>query len=299
MLAKAPTDRYQRPAEAAEALRPFTAGADLARLLDAEGAAAAPGGVSAAETATPAPGARETDADGRRRQAPARARRRALLPALAALCLLTVAGFLWLRPGGSSRPAANPLEIKEIRVSHYRDKGKTLVGDLRTSPAALRVDDDVRIVAELSAPAYCYLIAFNPDGTVQLCHPAGDNGAGAPATPPARGAEVRYPPEAQAFVLDSPGLQAFVLAASTKPLPPYRAWPPGDSAIPWEAVKDGGAWRWHFDGHAFARFPRERGRLEAREGVPPPLEKLRDFFMKRPEFEAIQIIAFPVGKRQE
>jgi hypothetical protein len=204
-----------------------------------------------------------------------------------------------LRPGGPGGRAAKPLKITEFRVSHYRDKGKTLVGDLRTSPAALRVDDDVRVAAELSAPAYCYLIALNPDGTVQLCHPVGADGTGAATVRPARGAEVRYPPESQAFVLDAPGLQAFVLAASAKPLPPYREWPSGADAIPWEAVQDGGAWRWHFDGHSFSRFPRERGRLEAREGVPPPLEKLREFFAKQPEFETIQIIAFPVGKRQD
>jgi hypothetical protein len=300
MLAKAPADRYQAPAEAAEALRPFTAGADLARLL-AERAPPAPGDLGAADTVTPAPGAWETDPDRRGRRGPPPAHRPARSVALAALCVLVGIGLLWLlwlRLGGTAGTAAKPLEIKKLLVSHYRDKGMTLVGDLRTSPAALRVDDDVQIVAEQSAPAYCYLIALNPDGTVQLCHPTGDNGAGAAAVRPARGAEVRYPPEDRAFVLDTPGLQAFVLAASRKPLPPYREWP-GADAIPWEAVTDGGAWRWHFDGHAFSRFPRERGRLESREGVPPPLEKLREFFVKRPEFEAIQIIAFPVGKRQD
>jgi hypothetical protein len=295
MLAKSPADRYPTPAAAAEALRPFTAGADLAHLLGAEGAA--PGGVSAADTVRPAPAARETDTDGRRRQPPARARPR-LLAALAALVLLAAAGFLWHRTGGPAGWAAKPLKIAEFRVSHYREKGKTLVGDLRTSPAPLRVDDDVRIEVELSTPAYCYLLALNPDGTVQLCHPTGDGGAGAPAVRPARGDVIHYPPESHAFVLDAAGLQGFVLAASKKPLPPYREWP-GADAIPWGAVTDGGAWRWHFDGQSFTRFPRERGRLEAREGVPPVLEKLRDFFVKRPEFEAIQIIAFPVGKRQD
>ncbi len=297
MLAKSPADRYQTSAEAAEALRPFTAGADLGRLLEGEGGDA-PGGLSAADTARPAPGARETDADGRRRRPPRRTPRRARLAALGALGLLAAAGFLWLRAGGPGAWAAKPLKITAFRVSHYRDKGETFVGDLRTSPAALQVNDDVRVAAELSAPAYCYLIALNPDGTVQLCHPTGGDGAGAPAVRPARGDEARYPPEANAFVLDSPGLQAFVLAASRKPLPPYREWP-GADALPWGVVKDGGAWRWHFDGHGFTRFPQERGRLEAREGVPPPLERLRDFFVKRPEFEAIQIIAFPVGKRQD
>ena len=41
MLAKEPADRYQTPAEVAEALRPFAAGADLVRLLDADGVSTA------------------------------------------------------------------------------------------------------------------------------------------------------------------------------------------------------------------------------------------------------------------
>jgi hypothetical protein len=46
------------------------------------------------------------------------------------------------------------------------------VGDLRSSAEEVRVRDAVRVYARLSEPAYCYLIAFNPDDTEQLCHPA-------------------------------------------------------------------------------------------------------------------------------
>jgi hypothetical protein len=219
-----------------------------------------------------------------------------VLPAaLAALCLLAVAALLWLGPG---RPAG-PLEITELRVTHYRDRGRTLVGDLRTNPAAVRVEDDVRLVAKLSAPAYCYLIAFNPDGTAQLRYPTAADGEGAPAARPAAAAEVRYPLEEHAFVLDAAGWQAFVLAASRKPLPPYREWKDRAGTPPWEGRPEVGAWGWHFDGREFARFPEERGKVVPRDGVPPALQKLRDFFVKRPEFETIQIIAFPVGKGPE
>jgi hypothetical protein len=83
-----------------------------------------------------------------------------------------------------------------------------------------------------------------------------------------------------------------VLAASTRPLPPYKEWRSRAGTVPWQGVKDGGSWRWHFNGRTFSRFPEERGKLEAK--VPPPLDDLRKFFADRPEFQDVQIVAFPV-----
>jgi hypothetical protein len=298
MLAKDPADRFATPAEVAAALQPFTPGADLGRLLND----AAPAGAATADATTPAPGAWETNPErhSHRRWSAAPARRRAFPVALAGLCLLAAAGLLpWLGSGGQRSPAAKPLDITELRLTHYRDKGSKPVGVLWTNPAAVRVEDDVRVAAKFSAPAYCYLIAFNPDGKEQLCHPEDDQGEGAPAVPPGKRAEVQYPGDNHAFVLDEAGLQVFVLAASPKPLRPYQEWRARAGAIPWEEVRQGGAWGWHFDGRKFDRFPRERGRAVPREGVPPPLQQLRDWFTSRAEFDAVQIVAFPVGKRPE
>jgi hypothetical protein len=298
MLAKDPADRFGSPAEVAEALRPFVSGSDLGRLLDADGAAA-PAGLPAADAATPGPALRQTDAErgGRRRGLRAVPFRYALPAALAGLCLLLVAAsLLWPGMGGSPGPSVKPLTIKDMRVLHYRGKGATLLGDLLTSDGAVRVNDDVRVTAELSTPAYCYLIAFNPDGPeiVQLCHPEGADGQGAADARPERGAEVRFPRDQSVFVLDVTGLQAFVLAASTKPLPPYAEWQRRAGAIPWKGAKEGGAWRWQFDGREFLQFPKERGRVEAKADVPPALRKLCEFFKGRAEFDAVGVIAFPV-----
>jgi hypothetical protein len=298
MLAKNAADRFATPAEVAAALRPFTAGADPGRLI-AENAAAVPAGVAPANAATPAPGARETDPERCGWRPPVPARHRALpVAALAGLYLVLAAGAIaW--PLGSPEPTGKPLGVTEMRVLHYRDKGKTLVGDLRNSSLAVRLNDNVRVRANLTAPAHYYLIAFNPRcseaGLEQLCQPEGESGNGAEGTRPDLCTEVQYPRDTHDFFLDATGLQVFVLAASTKPLPPYKEWRSRTGAIPWEGVKDGGgAWRWHFDGRTFTRFPRERGRVEAREDAPEPLRKLRAFFAKRPEFEVIQIVAFPV-----
>jgi hypothetical protein len=302
MLAKAPANRFLAPAEVAEALRPFTSGADLAGLRDA-GAAAAP----SAGVPTPAPGLGETaqERSGRGRPGPVVLPRYALAVAVGAFALLLAAALLWLTPGEPAKPAAKSVEITEMHVSHYRDRGATSLGNLRTSTEAIRVNDDVRIAAELSSPAYHYLIAFNPDGEDQLCLPEDSKGRGAPDVRPDRRADVRYPGKESTFVLDAKGLQAFVLAASSKPLPPYKEWRDGAREIPWKANKvspglqlprrqrDG--WRWHFDGREFTHFPEDRGKIEPKEAAPESFRKLCEFFKGRAEFDAVQAIAFPVA----
>ncbi|HET6574278.1 MAG TPA: serine/threonine-protein kinase [Fimbriiglobus sp.] len=294
MLAKKPGDRYASPAEVAEVLRPFAAGADLGRLLDADGMVAVPSDQAAA--ATPGPAKLKTT-PGRGR--PATTRRRYMLPAVAGLGLsLLAAVLLWPPFRDSANPAAKPLAITEMRVTHYRGNGNERYGDLRMSDAVVRLNDSVEVVAELSSHAYCYLIAFNPKGgeggIEQLCSPEGkEEKEEAVMIRPAMLKEVRYPRK-KAFVLDVAGLQAFVIAASTKPLPSYGEWRKA-KAIPWTGVNDGGDSRWHFDGKEFTRYyPGKRGRLQPREGAPKPLRELCDWFKGRAEFEAVQAFAFPV-----
>jgi hypothetical protein len=200
----------------------------------------------------------------------------------------------WLARTSPPGPAAGPLKVSEFTVTHYRDKGKVLVGDLRTSPAAVRLNDDVRLGVRFSAPAYCYLIAFNPDGSVQLCHPTAEGGEGAPDARPGQQAAFRYPADDKVFVLDAAGAQAFVLAASARPLPPFNEWKAQAGKIPWKEAPASGPMRWQFDGREFTEFPRERGEVKPREGLPHSLRELAGFFKGRPEFDAVHAIAFPV-----
>jgi hypothetical protein len=304
MLAKVPADRFQTPAVVAEALRPFTSGSDLTRLLGADRAASVPAEAPSAGALTPAPGLWETASErtGGGRRWPVAPSRYALPVTVGAFGLLLAAALLWLTPWGLPGPAAKPLKIEEMDVTHYRANGDkvTLLGNLRTSTEPFRVNDKVEIAADLSAPAYYYLIAFNPKGseagTVQLCQPADKDGQGDEAERPQRCEEVRYP---HRFVPDAAGLQAFVLAASTKPLPPFKEWLDKVDRIPWEGVKEGGAWRWHFDGREFKRFPLDRGHVEPKDSAPASLRKLCEFFKGRAEFEAVQAFAFPVVKDQK
>jgi hypothetical protein len=74
-----------------------------------------------------------------------------------------------------------------------------------------RYGDEVRVSAELSEPAYCFLLALNPNGEAQLCWAAGEQ------TPPERRQRLQFPAADEAFKLDDEprgGLQAFVLVAA-------------------------------------------------------------------------------------
>jgi hypothetical protein len=97
--------------------------------------------------------------------------------------------------------------------------------------------------------------------------------------------------------VDAVGLQVFVLAASTQQLPPFAEWKANVRDIPWKGDHDGGTWNWHFDGNEFTRLPRRRVGTVA--SPPEPLRELRDWFKARPEFEVVQMFAFPVTKKAE
>ncbi|MCI0461058.1 MAG: serine/threonine-protein kinase [Gemmataceae bacterium] len=293
MLAKNPADRFATPIEVATALQPFAIGSDLPALLE-------PGsGNSSQANLTTQPGPRAATARWMRYS------RR--VAALASLCLLLLAALIFW-PGGWNIPAffekdarqspaidgrGQPLRIQAMEVRHFRGEEAKPMGEIGTTSETIRRDDDVRVEVRLSAPAYCYLIALNPDGTEQLCYPESADGDQARATPPARSAVLRFPQgEGDVFGLDAAGLQAFVLVASAQPLPAYAAWQSQAGKIPWEPAKADRVWR--FEGQTFVPLPRERGTVRQRGGPPKALSGLGDFFKDRPEFAAVQILAFPV-----
>jgi hypothetical protein len=247
MLAKDPAARYASPGEVSEALRPFAA--------------------------------------------PARPpwRRRLLqgLAGLAALVFLT--GLAATVPNGFRRPADPPgLRVVSLRVSHYRGKAAQFLGDFGLTSAAARTDDDdVRVHALLNEPAYCYLIALNPDGKDQLCHPQGE------ATLPARAKSLDYPTDPDKYfgLTDGAGVQAFVLVAARAPLPSYAAWKAAAGAPPWQHFEADGVWR--FEDGRFRRLDVSRGAVRVR-GVPPALQNLADFLRRRAGADAVGAVAFPV-----
>src|SRR5262249_22766410 len=112
-------------------------------------------------------------------------------------------------------PAVAP-RIVSVEVKHFRRNPPQKLGKIGVTSEPILFDDDVRVHAQLSVPAYCYLIALNPDGKVQLCEPS------TPTEAPAQTDRLDYPQGTVYFPLtDGVGLQAFVLLVSRQPLPPF------------------------------------------------------------------------------
>jgi hypothetical protein len=239
----------------------------------------------------------------------ARPRRLAVLTGLLLLATLLALGLtflpIWAQPPTGS-PASGareislspvpavPLRVEVLEVDVHRrqpEPAKTLrrIG-IDVFEGRYR-DDDLRVHARLSAPAYCFVIAVNPDGKDQLFFPED------PSTPPPARAQIDAP--ADSFIgfglTDGVGLQGVVLVASRQPLPAYTEWVNGLASLPWKLDPSTGVWR--FDGERFDSAPeREHARGPRRPFADAPksfVETCRAFH-GRPAIAAMQAVAFPV-----
>jgi hypothetical protein len=184
-----------------------------------------------------------------------------------------------------------PIEITSLEINHHRGEQAEQLGKIRkiaTLSDDIFFDDDVRVHIELSAQAYCYLIAFNPDGKDQMCYPRKED------VPPKPVDKLDYPAEiAKYFPLnDGVGLQAFVLVATRSPLPAYEEWRKAHGSPPWKKTRSADIWR--FDGQKLEQVELQRGQPRERGGAPVALQQLCDFFKSQPSVEAVQVVAFPV-----
>jgi hypothetical protein len=140
------------------------------------------------------------------------------------------------------------------------------VGKLGEQSFTVRPGDDVTVDAELSEPAYSYLIAFRPDGVDEVFRPAD------PRTPPRKMTGPCYPPESEpklAYRLDEgTGLQAFALVVSRAPLPSYREWKDRHGTPHWQprlSAAPGVVW-WS-DGRRLRPLTRDHPRAQRGAGA--------------------------------
>jgi serine/threonine protein kinase len=278
LLAKAPADRYATPAEVRSALLPFAAPETPSAPREPPTEAY----VSAPETS----GTRRPPASGRRH----RLGRWVLAGAGVAFFLLILVGWRWGFPARNQVEA--PLTIVSFKISHYRGDPPVFQGDLGLLSPFTREDDDVRVVAQLSTPAYYYLIAFLPDGREELCFPSD------PSTVPPLRADLTYPPEPDRLygLTDGIGVQAFVLFASKEPLPPYAAWKDPnrpDLWRDWRAVQPPeGVW-WGDETELRLLNREERG-VREKHRQPAEVAALHHYFQERPNRSALRVVAFSV-----
>jgi len=198
-----------------------------------------------------------------------------------------------------SGPAAGPLQAG-IAVKHYKElgDGRQVVlhgmiseGSLASDPPRLK--DLVRVKVTLSRPAYSYLIALNPNGTIQFCAPVGGIVPNSPRP------ELDFPEDPGNYfaLTDGVGLQAFVVVASDRSLPAYESWKTQvPSGLAWSPVDCEGFWT--YDSAAPSDAARFRGKLRGdilrRESAPEILISLCDRLLRSPGVTLVRAVAFPV-----
>jgi hypothetical protein len=167
------------------------------------------------------------------------------------------------------------------------------VGVIGINASEGRLGQDARVRVELQSPAYCFLIALNPDGKTQLCYPE------EPTIVPQATAEIDYPadPESGFPLTDGVGTQVFVVVASSKPLPSYAEWSKSLGVLPWKPAEIDTVWE--FDGRRFERQIVGRGAPRRLADLPGPLDAACRVFRAGPGVEAIRAMAFPVKPQPE
>jgi len=239
------------------------------------------------------------------------------------LALLVSAWAIWPRParpsldgaglasagGGTERqpePKQAPqtaLRVTRFEIVHFPklDANRfdpNRVGPLGQRSFSTREDDELTVRAELSEPAYAYLIAFRPDGTDDICDPDNEN------TPPPKTQQPLYPTPSKRDekyrLTEGAGLHAFSVVVSRAPLPAYREWKRRVGPIPWAArlpCEPGVVWR--DDGQGPVPILDDdptaiRGKgVKARDNG-EPAAKLASWLRSLPGVDLVTLEAFPV-----
>jgi hypothetical protein len=317
LLAKKPEQRFDSAAAVADVLRPFAAGADLAGLLarvrdkkpgvSGEPVGGPEGRAASTLTNPPAAGTERVAVAGG--PSVLRRSRVALLLALAAVALVTIIGLTHPTvPKGSQagrddrreEPPAKPpprLVVRKLDVSHWAkvaggDEPRGLLGE---KSFTTRLEDGVILRGELSEPAYCYLIAYRPNGTEELCFPERESEPPALTDQPGYGSvtdNVAY------NLTEGVGLEVFMLVVSRKRLPAYTAWRTARGASPWRSTPALPGLVWRYDGEeltycteAMAAGQRGKGRDIQGGGL---VGQLAAWLRQAPDIDTVAGLGFPV-----
>ncbi len=136
-------------------------------------------------------------------------------------------------PSPAPSAAADSLRVRALEILHSESVDDRKVGPRRvlgTESFGAAPDDDIKVTARLSRPAYCYLIVFRPDGVDEVLYPQSADEV------PERTSEPRYPSTDRSKVYgltDGTGLWLIALVASESPLPPYADWRRQHAGGPW------------------------------------------------------------------
>jgi serine/threonine protein kinase len=151
------------------------------------------------------------------------------------------------------KPSSTTPLVQQFEILHRQNADGVTVYSGRLGERQPREDDDLRVAARFSRPVYSFLIAFNPDGSQQLCVPAD------PETAPRPSSSLSFPddPSFGFGLTDGSGQQAFALIVSETRLPAFREWQEERQAqLNWRSSEQHGFWR--FDGQSIQPYASER-----------------------------------------
>jgi serine/threonine protein kinase len=196
-----------------------------------------------------------------------------------------------------------PVAPKIVSFDVYAFRGDPVdpLGRIGVYPAAIHANDDaVRVKARFDAPAYCYLIALDTDGEVELCYPS------TPSEFPERTEFILFPPDRtdgsnqiDYFTLsEGPGVQGFALVAAARPLPSFDHWE-GLNGLEQRWKPDSTEVAWSYEGDAIEPLDSgNRGDVRERAGHPPNFLSVCKYLKDRPDVQAIRAVAFPVKPKK-
>jgi hypothetical protein len=209
-------------------------------------------------------------------------------------------------------PASEPLRIKAIELNLFQkinDMEFKPVGKLGVGPDGSYTPllyDRVRVEVRLSRPGYAYLLAFRPDGNMDVFLPSDKN------EPPQPTDTVVYDPTDKrgAYALDEGvGLWVFAVVASEKPLPPFNEWRKNlGEAVPWKptAARDGTVWYddgvWSIESRTSAGVQiNDRGPGAKLPGPEQNIEVITDWLRTAGTADVVKVAAmgFGVGPREK
>jgi hypothetical protein len=198
-------------------------------------------------------------------------------------------------PGTPNATAAKPLKVRLRVVRIPEGRPGEPPHELGEGVFSARLNDKAEPAAELSEPAYAYLLAFNP------AEKTADLEQYLPETrerePPQKSDKVD--PDVRITLSDGVGLQAFAVVASRLPLPAYAEWRKRRPAAPWQRTQakpgvvmrcDGVSSFQELFGAGVSRGPQERA--EDRLAIKNLARWLRDL----PDVEAVEVVGFAVER---
>ncbi|MBC7853830.1 MAG: protein kinase [Pirellulaceae bacterium] len=240
-----------------------------------------------------------------------------VIASLAVVGLLVVATVAWqfvpprseaitgepVHAGTPATPVPQPLRVLSLDVYHLanqNDKSVDPRGILGKDSFSARLRDHVTIEAKLSRPAFAYLIAFRPDGEMEVCFPEEETDI-----PPLTD-HPRYPSVTRGVdygLNEGAGLWLFTVIASEQPLPAFREWRAKQKSVPWRSVDVPGNTVFVDDGDWLETVtPGNRDRGTRGKGV-AALEKktvtdVMDWLKRSQGAEAIRGIGFGVRGKE-